>query len=149
MGKCEIFKNLWALPRTPLGAYSPPPPPTPLIPQMKVDFVECEFPIGNARPSAVPGAVSRQMISFQLALSMREVKSSPSSFAVTTLEEEGTLTRCQLICWPLLATFLGGLGPNRRRSVLVLRQRAEFAVANASTTSRRCKYFLVGSAGRR
>ena len=46
-------------------------------------------------------------------------------------------TRGQLICWPLLPTFLGGLvsQPNKGRT---------FAVANVSGTSRRCKYFLVG-----
>ena len=96
----------------------PPPPPTPLIPQMKVDFVWMWIPhMGSARNLRKFGAHARPLrgarrgrawISFSIwACASR--RQAPSSFA---------FTRSQLICWPLLPTFLGGLGtqPNEGRT---------------------------------
>ena len=100
---------------------TPPPPPTPLKPRMKVDFVWMWIPhMGNARnlrpharPSAAPGAAAPGF-HFQL----EHARSRVVVCLHHARRKKALLTRCQLICWPLLPTFLGGLGtqPNKGRT---------------------------------
>ena len=98
--------------------------------------------MGNARNlrysrAPLPRRPAPQRRDFIFNLSMRESKASPVVVCSPCRRKKALSTRCQLICWPLLPTFLGGLvtQPNKGRTI---------SVANASGTSRRCKYFLVG-----
>ena len=72
----------------------------------------------NARPSAAPGAVSRQMISFSTwaCASWRQARRRLPS---PCLRRKELSTRCQLIFWPLLPTFLDGLGTQPKKKLLL------------------------------
>ena len=62
---------------------------------------------------------------------------APSSFAFTMPEEEGTFDSVSAHLLATAANIFGWAGDPTE-------WRADFAVANVSGTSRRCKYFLVG-----
>ena len=77
--------------------------------------------MGNARnlrctrPSAAPGAAA---LGFHFQLEHARIEGKPRRRLPSPCRRKKALsTRCQLICWPLLPTFLGGLGtqPNKGR----------------------------------
>ena len=103
----------------------PPPPPTPLKPQMKVDFVWMWIPhMGNARNlrySRAPlrGARrGRAGISFSTWACASRRQAPRRRLPSPCRRKKALSTPCQLNCWPLLPTFLGGLGtqPNKGRT---------------------------------
>ena len=100
------------------------------------------------RARAPPRRPARPRWDFIFNLSMRESKAwqapAPCRRMPSPCRRKKALsTRCQLIsddiCWPLLPTFLGGLGirtqPNKGRTS---------PWQMPAGRSRRCKYFLVG-----
>ena len=62
----------------------------------------------HARPSAAPGA---EALGFHFQLEDARVLEGKLNrrFSSPCRRKKALSTRCQLICWPLLPTFLGGL----------------------------------------
>ena len=74
----------------------------------------------QTRPSTAPGAAAPGF-HFQLEHARVEGMASPTPrrrLPSPCRRKKALSTRCQLICWPLLPTFLGGLGtqPNKGRT---------------------------------
>ena len=74
---------------------------------------------------------------------MRESKASPVVVCSPCRRKKALSTRCQLICWPLLPTFLGGLvtQPNKGRTSPWQMPAGQAGAANVSwsaSAGRRC-----------
>ena len=104
----------------------PPPPPNTIKTANEGRFrLNVDSPYGERAQSTVltrapprrPARPHRDFI-FNLRLSMRESKASPVVVCSPCRRKKALSTRCQLICWPLLPTFMGGLvtQPNKGRT---------------------------------
>ena len=93
----------------------PPPPPNTIKTANEGRFrLNVDSPYGERAQSTVltrarPRRLARPRQDFIFNLSMRESKASPVVVCSPCRRKKALSTRCQLICWPLLPTFLGGL----------------------------------------
>ena len=86
----------------------------------------------HARPSAAPGAAA---LGFHFQLEHARVEGKPRRRFPSPCRRKKVLsTRSQLICWPLLRTFLGGLGtqPNKGRTLSFQMPTGQAGAANIS-----------------
>ena len=104
--------------------FPPPPPPNTIKTANEGRFrLNVDSPYGERAQSTVltrapPRRPARPRRDFIFNLSMRESKASPVVVCSPCRRKKALSTRCQLICWPLLPTFLGGLvtQPNKGRT---------------------------------